>query len=96
MELVYRESDGKNVTHISYPLIGTVYLIYFVGNRTRNEHFAYQKQAAKSNFVAIHFNSAANCVQIVFFVTTVLGCLSPDSQDSLPNLKSRIQFLPNT
>jgi hypothetical protein len=25
-------------------------------NRTRNEHFAYLKQAAKSNFVAVAFN----------------------------------------
>jgi hypothetical protein len=29
---------------------------FFVCNRTRNEHFAYLKQAAKSNFAVVAFN----------------------------------------
>jgi hypothetical protein len=37
-------------------MIYSISLTYFLRNRTRNEHFAYLKQAAKYNFAAVAFN----------------------------------------
>jgi hypothetical protein len=38
------------------------FINYFLCNRTRNEHFAYLKQAAKSNFATVVFYDVVNVI----------------------------------